>query len=96
MIGRDPVFALAAAALVALTPAAGADDRRNIIFIMSDDHASAAVGAYGSRINETPRLDRLATEGALWQAGANVAASNVLGVLGVWLGYRLVRGWVGF
>jgi len=37
----------------------------------------------------------LATEGALWQAGANVAASNVLGVLGVWLGYRLMRAWVG-
>jgi arylsulfatase A-like enzyme len=67
MIGRDPVFALAAAALVALTPAAGADDRPNIIFIMSDDHASAAVGAYGSRINETPRLDRLAAEGVLFR-----------------------------
>ncbi|TLS51887.1 sulfatase [Paenibacillus antri] len=37
--------------------------RPNILFIMSDDHASHAIGAYGSRINETPNLDRLAREG---------------------------------
>jgi len=37
--------------------------RPNIIFIMSDDHASHAIGCYGSRINETPNLDRLAKEG---------------------------------
>jgi arylsulfatase A-like enzyme len=36
----------------------------NIIFIMSDDHAAHALTAYGSVINETPQLDRLATEGA--------------------------------
>ncbi|MFP4485302.1 MAG: sulfatase [Spirochaetaceae bacterium] len=34
-------------------------DRPNIIFIMSDDHAAQAISAYGSRINETPNLDRL-------------------------------------
>jgi len=32
---------------------------------MSDDHAAHAIGAYGSRINETPHLDRLAREGML-------------------------------
>ncbi|MFN8512739.1 MAG: sulfatase [Thermomicrobiales bacterium] len=37
--------------------------RPNIIFIMSDDHAAHAIGAYGSRINATPHLDRLATGG---------------------------------
>ena len=37
--------------------------RPNIIFIMSDDHASHALGCYGSRINKTPNLDRLAQEG---------------------------------
>jgi arylsulfatase A-like enzyme len=31
---------------------------------MSDDHATQAMGCYGSRINETPNLDRLAREGA--------------------------------
>ena len=35
----------------------------NIIFIMSDDHASHAMSCYGSRINETPNLDRIANEG---------------------------------
>ncbi|MEM7030319.1 MAG: sulfatase [Chloroflexota bacterium] len=37
--------------------------RPNIIFIMSDDHASHAMSCYGSRINETPHLDRIAKAG---------------------------------
>ena len=36
----------------------------NILFIMSDDHAAHAISAYGSRINVTPHIDRLAAEGA--------------------------------
>ena len=40
------------------------DSRRpNILFIMSDDHAAQAMSCYGSRINTTPHLDRLAREG---------------------------------
>ncbi len=39
------------------------DERPNIIFIMSDDHASHAMSCYGSRINRTPGLDRIADEG---------------------------------
>lgn len=35
----------------------------NIIFIMSDDHASHAMSCYGSRINQTPNLDRIADGG---------------------------------
>jgi len=38
-------------------------DRPNILFIMSDDHASQAMSCYGSRINRTPQLDRIANEG---------------------------------
>ncbi len=37
--------------------------RPNIIYIMSDDHAAHALSCYGSRINKTPHLDRLAKEG---------------------------------
>ncbi len=37
--------------------------RPNILFIMSDDHAAHAIGAYGSRINQTPHIDRIASEG---------------------------------
>lgn len=35
---------------------------------MSDDHASHAVGAYGSRINQTPNIDRIASEGMRFDA----------------------------
>jgi arylsulfatase A-like enzyme len=35
----------------------------NIVFIMTDDHASHAIGAYGSRINQTPHIDRIADGG---------------------------------
>ncbi|TCP20764.1 arylsulfatase A-like enzyme [Scopulibacillus darangshiensis] len=38
-------------------------DRPNILFIMSDDHASHAMSCYGSKINETPNLDRISNEG---------------------------------
>lgn len=49
----------------AAAPAAGgaARQRPNILYIMSDDHAAHAVSAYGSRINKTPHIDRLAAEG---------------------------------
>src|SRR5687767_808514 len=40
-------------------------NRANILYIMTDDHAAHAIGAYGSRVNKTPNLDRLAREGAL-------------------------------
>ena len=35
----------------------------NILFIMSDDHAAQAMSCYGSVINQTPNLDRIANEG---------------------------------
>ena len=35
----------------------------NILFIMADDHAAHAISAYGSRINRTPHLDRIANGG---------------------------------
>ena len=37
--------------------------RPNILFIMSDDHASKAISAYGHGINQTPGIDRIANEG---------------------------------
>jgi arylsulfatase A-like enzyme len=58
--------------LLAVAPSAAAQ-RPNIIYIMSDDHAAHAIGAYGSRVNKTPNIDRLAREGMLMQ---NVFATN--------------------
>ncbi len=40
--------------------------RPNILFIMSDDHAYQAVSAYGYGLNETPNIDRIAEEGAIF------------------------------
>src|SRR4051812_8438531 len=57
---------------VSIAPARVAG-RPNIIFIMSDDHAAHAISAYGSRVNQTPNIDRLAREGMLLR---NVFATN--------------------
>ena len=45
----------------------GAAERPNILFVFTDDHASHAISAYGSEINETPNIDRLAEEGMLFR-----------------------------
>jgi len=37
--------------------------RPNVLFIMCDDHASHAMSCYGSRINRTPHIDRIAESG---------------------------------
>lgn len=49
-------------------------DRPNIIFIMSDDHASKAISAYDSTLIQTPNIDRLAQEGIRF-TNANVTNS---------------------
>lgn len=38
-------------------------NRPNILFIMADDHAATAIGAYGSGLAETPGIDRIAQGG---------------------------------
>ena len=45
-----------------------AAERPNIIFVMSDDHTSQAIGVYGSRLaalNPTPTIDSIAKEGII-------------------------------
>src|SRR2546425_4269634 len=54
-------------ALVLFAVPAVAAERPNILFIMTDDHAAHAIGVYGSRVNETEHLDRLAREGMLFR-----------------------------
>ncbi|HWH69349.1 MAG TPA: sulfatase [Candidatus Sulfotelmatobacter sp.] len=56
-------FVAALLAVLPLGTCLGADTRPNILFIMSDDHAAHAISAYGSRVNQTPNLDRLAKAG---------------------------------
>ncbi len=37
--------------------------RPNVLFVLTDDHAIPAISCYGSTINETPFIDRIAAEG---------------------------------
>ncbi|UCC48648.1 MAG: sulfatase-like hydrolase/transferase, partial [Gemmatimonadota bacterium] len=68
----DQTLAVVAACLLAFAACGrgerpgAADTRPNILFVFADDHAAHAVSAYGSRINETPQIDRLAQEGMLF------------------------------
>jgi arylsulfatase A-like enzyme len=57
-----PLLGLLALALATSASAADAT-RPNILFLFSDDHAEHAISAYGSKVNQTPHLDRLAREG---------------------------------
>jgi len=76
MVARDNIMsqttdrrgflqAMGASALAAaLARVAHAQGRQpNILFMMTDDHAAHAISCYGSRINQTPHLDRLAAGG---------------------------------
>ena len=57
---RLALFVFAVVTCASLVRAA---DRPNILFIFTDDHAYQALSCYGSKINETPNLDRIAKEG---------------------------------
>jgi arylsulfatase A-like enzyme len=57
------LIALFAVALVLAPGFSKAAERPNILFIMTDDHAAHAMSCYGSRLNQTPHLDRIAKEG---------------------------------
>ncbi|QGJ71762.1 Mucin-desulfating sulfatase [Planctomycetales bacterium 10988] len=69
---------MAGGSISTLTLSAIAEETKqpNILFIMSDDHAAHAIGAYGGRLaslNPTPTLDELAAEGVLLK---NVFCTN--------------------
>ena len=55
---------LIAPLVLALTASALSAEKPNILFIFSDDHAQHAISAYGSKVNKTPHLDRIASDGA--------------------------------
>jgi len=71
---RDFLRTAGAAVAASLVPgsygvASAANERPNILYIMSDDHAAHAISAYGSRLAKvapTPNIDRLAKEGILF------------------------------
>lgn len=52
---------------------AHAADQPNIVFIMTDNHGAWTLGCYGNEDIRTPNIDRLASEGTLFE---NAFASN--------------------
>ncbi|MFM7244902.1 MAG: sulfatase [Planctomycetaceae bacterium] len=50
--------------MAASAACADAPKRPNVVFIFTDDHAQHALSCYGSKLNQTPHLDRLASGGA--------------------------------
>ena len=49
------------------------DNRPNILFIMSDDHAYQAISAYDDKLIQTPNIDKIAKEGILF---SNASVTN--------------------
>ena len=66
-------------AYIALLPflASAQEKQPNILFIFTDDHAPQSISAYGSVINKTPNIDRLADEGAIFLR--NMCANSICG-----------------
>ena len=58
---------------VACSPEKEVTQPPNIVFIMADDHAYQAISAYGSRLIETPNIDRIAKMGMLF---TNASVTN--------------------
>jgi arylsulfatase A-like enzyme len=60
------ITVMSVAFLMMIQAWAVAADRPNIVFLFTDDHACQSIGAYGSKINKTPNIDRIAQEGAVF------------------------------
>lgn len=60
------VFSTAGRTAVAQMQDNATSQRPNIVFLFSDDHALRTIGAYGSGLNQTPNIDRIADAGAVF------------------------------
>ena len=63
--------------------------RPNILLIMSDEHDPAVSGCYGHPVVQTPNLDRLASQGVLFEE--RLLQQPHLRSLANVLSYRAVR-----
>ncbi|MCK5001078.1 MAG: sulfatase-like hydrolase/transferase, partial [Anaerohalosphaera sp.] len=67
-----------------MASAGGGGKKPNILFIFSDDHAVQSISAYGSKINKTPNLDRIAKQGVTFErcfCGNSICAPSRASVL---------------
>lgn len=60
---------LFAIALFTLNGVCFAQQKPNIVIIISDDHAYQTIGAYGPTVAHTPNIDRIAAEGTVFNRG---------------------------
>lgn len=70
-LNKTLMVAAAGSSVAAMVSCSAPEEKKplNIIYIMSDDHTSQAIGAYGSRLaslNPTPNIDALASEGVVF------------------------------
>lgn len=65
-IFKSILLIFVATAIISCTTPKQENQRPNILFIMSDDHAYQAISAYGHGLNQTPNIDRLAEQGAIF------------------------------
>lgn len=63
--------------LLLLSTVIAAQQRPNIIYIMSDDHDADAISAYNKTFIKTPNIDRLAKEGMLFKR--NFVSNSICG-----------------
>src|SRR5438876_8921048 len=59
----------ALAAVVGALPAAAADRKPNLVFILADDLGYTDLACFGSKYYETPNIDRLAAQGMRFTSG---------------------------
>lgn len=62
------IFSSLTAAL-AMTSCAEKEEKKplNIVFIMTDDHSYQTISAYGSKLIQTPNIDRIGNEGVIFE-----------------------------
>src|SRR4030095_11819185 len=92
-----PRFLVPLIAFLALALRVGAAERPpNIIFVLADDLGYGELGCFGSKLIQTPNLDRMAAEGmkfTRFYAGSQVCApSRSVLMTGLHTGHTRVRG----
>lgn len=77
-------------------PAANSQPRPNVLFILADDLGYGDLGCFGQKLIQTPRIDRLASEGMRFvqaYAGSTVCAPSRCALMtGRHTGHAFIRG----
>lgn len=78
-----------------VVPGVWAEDRPNIIYILSDDLAQGDLGCYGQKLIQTPNIDRMAKEGTRFTqayCGTSVCAPSRTSLMtGLQMGHSPIR-----